>query len=380
MRTVGVEEELLVVAESGTPVPLAPEALETAARRGEAETVDDHDRAEQRDDDGSAEAHLVPELKEQQIELGTRVCRDLDDVTAELIWWRSRADAAAASVGARVAALATSPVPVQPVATPGRRYARMVEAFGVTAEEVLTCGCHVHVSVDDDEEGVAVLDRIRVWLPVLTALTSNSPFWGGRDTGYASFRSQVWNRWPSAGPTGRFGSPEAYHRLITDLTATGTVLDEGMVYFDARLSASWPTVEVRVADVVLRVADAVLHAGLVRALVETAAREWRAGMAAPDVPTELVRVAAWRAGRSGLDDVLVDPRSGRPAPAGQVVAALLAHVRSALDDAGDLERVTDGLAEVRSRGTGARLQRAVFTGTGDLTAVVREAVAATHTR
>ncbi|MGY2080361.1 glutamate--cysteine ligase [Modestobacter sp. SYSU DS0657] len=378
MRTVGVEEELLVVAASGTPVPLGPEALEAAARRGEGETVGDHDRAEREDDDGTPEAHLVPELKEQQIELGTRVCRDLDEVTGELVWWRSRADAAAAAVGARVAALATSPVPVQPVATPGRRYTRMIEAFGLTAEEVLTCGCHVHVSVSDDEEGVAVLDRIRVWLPVLTALTSNSPFWGGRDTGYASFRSQVWNRWPSAGPTGRFGTPEAYHRLVADLTATGTVLDEGMVYFDARLSASWPTVEVRVADVVLRVADAVLHTGLVRALVETAAREWRAGVPAPDVPTELIRVAAWRAARSGLDDVLVDPRSGRPAPAGEVLDALLAHVRPALDDAGDLERVGEGLAELLSRGTGARQQRSVFAETGNLAAVVREAVAATH--
>ncbi|WP_369130878.1 glutamate--cysteine ligase [Modestobacter roseus] len=378
MRTVGVEEELLVVAESGTPVPLGPEALEAAARRGEGETVEEHDRIEEGEDDPDPGAHLVPELKEQQIELGTRVCRDLDEVTAELIWWRSRADAAAASVGARVAALATSPVPVQPVATPGRRYARMAEAFGLTAEEVLTCGCHVHVSVADDEEGVAVLDRIRVWLPVLTALTSNSPFWGGRDSGYASFRSQVWNRWPSAGPTGRFGTPEAYHRLIADLTATGTVLDEGMVYFDARLSASWPTVEVRVADVVLRVSDAVVHAGLVRALVETAARDWRAGVPAPDVPTELVRVAAWRAGRSGLDDVLVDPRSGRSAPAGEVLDALLGHVRPALADAGDLERVEDGLAEIRRRGTGARLQRAAFARSGDLGAVVREAVAASH--
>ncbi|MGY1840705.1 MULTISPECIES: carboxylate-amine ligase [unclassified Modestobacter] len=380
MRTVGVEEELLVVSESGTPVPLGPEALEAAARHGEGETVAEHDRAELGEDGGAPEAHLVPELKEQQIELGTRVCRDLDEVTAELIWWRSRADAAAGSVGARVAALATSPVPVRPVATPGRRYARMAETFGLTAEEVLTCGCHVHVSVENDEEGVAVLDRIRVWLPVLTALTSNSPFWSGRDTGYASFRSQVWNRWPSAGPTERFGSPEAYHRLIADLTATGTVLDEGMVYFDARLSASWPTVEIRVADVVLRVADAVLHAGLVRALVETAAREWRAGLPAPAVPTELVRVAAWRAGRSGLDDVLVNPRSGRPAPAGEVLDALLAHVRPALADAGDLERVEDGLAELRGRGTGARLQRTVLAETGDLAAVVREAVAATHVR
>ncbi|MCZ2805665.1 glutamate--cysteine ligase [Modestobacter sp. VKM Ac-2983] len=383
MRTVGVEEELLVVDPAGTPVPLAPEALEVAARRGEGETVQEHDRAEQSDaapDPGGASGgpRLVPELKEQQIELGTRVCHGLDEVAAELRHWRSRADAAAATVGARVAALASSPVAVEPETTPGERYARMVEVFGPTAAEVLTCGCHVHVSVDGDEEGVAVLDRIRVWLPVLTALTTNSPFWSGRETGYASFRSQVWNRWPSAGPNAVFGTPARYHQLIADLVATDTVLDEGMVYFDARLSATWPTVEVRVSDVALRVEDAVLLAGLVRGLVETAAREWRAGVAAPEVRTEVLRVAGWRAGRSGLTGDLVDPRTGQPAPAAEVVAALVEHVRAALRDSGDAERVEEGVAAVLRRGTGATLQRAVFGETGDPTAVVRAAVAATH--
>jgi glutamate---cysteine ligase / carboxylate-amine ligase len=382
MRTVGVEEELLVVDPSGTPVPLAPEALATAARRGEAETVQEHDDAEQPGASTPAGAapgpRLVPELKQQQIELGTRVCQDLDEVSAELRYWRCRADAAASSLGARVAALATSPVPVEPLPTPGERYRQMLERFGLTAMELLTCGCHVHVSVEDDEEGVAVLDRIRIWLPVLTALTANSPFWRGRDSGYASFRSQTWNRWPSAGPTGLFGSPAAYHRLVDDLLGTGTVVDQGMVYFDARLSATWPTVEVRVADVALRVEDAVLLTGLVRGLVETAARDWQAGVAAPDVRSEVLRVAAWRAGRSGLSGNLVHPLSGRPAPSTDVVSALVDHVRSALGDNGDLDLVQHGLAEVRRRGTGADLQRRVFAQTGDLAAVVRSAVSATH--
>jgi carboxylate-amine ligase len=387
MRTVGVEEELLVVDAAGNPVPLAPEALVVAARRGDGETVEEHDRAERMstaaEDDGmeadaAPGAHLVPELKEQQIELGTRVCAELAEVAAELRHWRSRADDAATSVGARVAALATAPVPVQPTPTPGRRYRRMLETFGLTALEQLTCGCHVHVSVEDDEEGVAVLDRIRVWLPILTALTANSPFWLGQDSGYASFRSQAWNRWPSAGPTGPFGSPAAYHRLIDDLLGTGTVLDQGMLYFDARLSASWPTVEVRVADVALHVEDAVLVAGLVRGLVETAARGWRAGSPVPDMRTEVLRVAAWRAGRSGLSGDLVHPLTGAPSPAAEVVTALVDHVHDALADNNDLQLVERGVAEVLRRGTGATLQRRVFEETGDLAAVVRAAVAATH--
>ncbi|WP_456556952.1 carboxylate-amine ligase [Blastococcus sp. SYSU D00922] len=373
VRTVGVEEELLVVDPEGRPVPLGPDALEIASRRGEGETPEEHDRAAQ--GSGTADAaHLMPELKAQQLELGTAVCGTLQEVETELRFWRGRAASAAAATGAHVAALASSPVPVDPIPTEGDRYARMLDTFGLTAREMLTCGCHVHVSVADDDEGVAVLNRIRVWLPVLTALTANSPFWQGEDSGYASFRSQAWHRWPSAGPNEVFADAGEYHRLIDDVLATGTVLDTGMVYFDARLSANWPTVEVRTADVALRVEDAVTLAGLVRGLVETAARD---DASPPDVPATVLRVAAWRAGRSGLGGDLVHPVTGRPAPAADVVGDLLGHVRPALADAGDEQRVTDGLAALLRRGTGADFQRRVHRQTGDLAAVVRAAVAVT---
>jgi carboxylate-amine ligase len=373
VRTVGVEEELLVVDERGVPVPLGPDALTVAAHRGEGESAEQHDRAERTGTEPPAGARLMPELKAQQVELGTAVCRTLDEVDRELRHWRGRADAAAAAVDARVAALATSPLAVRPIPTAGERYTRMLDAFGLTAREMLTCGCHVHVSVEDDEEGVAVLNRIRPWLPALTALTANSPFWQGVDTGYASFRSQAWHRWPSAGPTEPFADAADYRRVIDDILATGTVLDTGMIYFDARLSEKWPTVEVRTADVALRVEDAVTLAGLVRALVETASRDARAGTPPPAVRTELLRVAAWQAGRTGLTGVLVHPRTGRPAPAADVLTGLLDRVRPALADAGDEHRVAGGIETILRRGTGAELQRRVHRDTGDLGAVVRAA-------
>ena len=255
----------------------------------------------------------------------------------------------------------------------------MLGTFARTADEMLTCGCHVHVSIEDDEEDVAVLNRIRVWLPVLTALTANSPFWQGADPGYASFRLGLA---PLA-----VGRPQRRVRRrgrlpprVDAVLATGTVLDSGMVYFDARLSENWPTVEIRTADVALRVEDAVTLAGLVRGLVETAAREARDGTPPPDVPAEVLRVAAWRAGRSGLTGNLVHPRTGRPAPASEVLAALLDHVRAALADAGDEQRVADGLHALLRRGTGADLQRRVYRETGDLAAVVRAAVTETAVR
>ena len=250
----------------------------------------------------------------------------------------------------------------------------MAERFGLTVSDELTCGCHVHVGVDSDEEGVAALDRIRPWLAPLLALSTNSPFWQGVDSGYASYRSQVWLRWPSAGPTGLHHSPEGYREVVRTMLDSGTVLDEGMVYFDARLSRQHPTLEVRVADVCLDADDAVLVAALARGLVQTAADEWRAGTAPDPVRTEVLRLAAWRAGRTGIEDDLLDPATWRPAPAPAVLEQLVTHVTPALEDAGDLDTVRELLATVLARGTGAQRQRAMHARGADLAEVVRAAV------
>jgi carboxylate-amine ligase len=150
----------------------------------------------------------------------------------------------------------------------------------------------VHVSISSPDEGVAVLDRIRPWLPVLLAISANSPFWQGRDSAYASYRYQAWSRWPSAGPTEPFGSTEVYRQTVQQMVSTGALLDSGMVYFDARLSEHYPTVELRISDVCLYADDAALIAALARALVETEARLWRAGSAIPAHRIEMLRLAS----------------------------------------------------------------------------------------
>ena len=205
------------------------------------------------------------------VETQSSVGTDLAAVEHELKDWRHTVSVAAREAGAGSAALGTSPFPGDGLITPKARYLRMEEQFGPTVQEVLTCGSHVHVGVASPEEGIGVIDRIRGWLPVVLALSANSPFSDGRDTGYASYRSQLWVRWPSAGPTDLFGSPEAYEDLVRSMVDSGVLLDDGMVYFDARLSHRYPTVEIRVADVCGDVDDTMVVAGVCRALVETAA-------------------------------------------------------------------------------------------------------------
>jgi glutamate---cysteine ligase / carboxylate-amine ligase len=292
---------------------------------------------------------------------------------ADIVLGRAMADAEARRVGVRAAALGTSPLPSDPHPAQLRRFIAMTEEYGLTAREQLTCGCHIHVAVDSDEEGVAVLDRIRTWLPVLSALSANSPFWHGQDTRYASYRAQVWSRWPSAGPLDILGSPEAYHQLVHDMVSTGVLLDEGMVYFDARLSRHYPTVEIRIADVCLRPQNAVLLAGIARGLVETAAREWREGVPPAAVPTELVRLAGWKASRWGLRGELLDPVTFQPSPSIAVVNVLLDHIREALEDIGDLRRVEELMDVLLYVGTGASRQLEVLHRAGELRAVVADA-------
>jgi carboxylate-amine ligase len=158
------------------------------------------------------------------------------------------------------------------------------------------------------------------------------------------------------------------------MVSTGVALDEGMIYFDARLSRHYPTVEFRVPDVCLRLENTVLLAGIARALVDTAAREWREGIEPLGVPSALLRLAGWKAGRWRLHGELLDPYTSRPAPALAVVNSLLIHTHEALDGSGDLARVEKLVDDLLHAGTGATRQLEVLHRTGDLRDVVQDAV------
>lgn len=363
-RTVGVEEELLLVdAQTGVPRSVASEVLRVARRRGDTET-----------DAGEVGGSVGPEMQQQQVETDTPPEEHLGLLEMDLRQWRDKARAAAAEAGALILASGTTPLPVRPQTFDDERYAAITEQFGLTASEQLTCGCHVHVSVDSDDEAVGALDRIRTWLPVLLAVSANSPFWHGEDSGYQSYRSQAMTRWPTNGPTEIFGSSQAYLDHLRLLVDTGVPLDEGMAYFDARPSRHYPTLEVRVADVCLDPRDTVLVAALSRALVDTAAKEWAQGESADPVSVAVLRLAMWQAGKHGITGDLLDPRTHRPRPAREVVETLVEHVSPALRETGDLARVEAGVDRIFTRGTGSSTQRRILAEEGQLaSAVVRMA-------
>jgi len=360
MRSVGVEEELLLVdSDSGTAMPLGVQVVDRATSLRPGQPVEH-------------------EFKQEQVETASSPCAELAELRADLAERRAIARQSARAHGVDIAAIATNPGKLRPHATPDERYRRMVAEFGLLAREQLTCGQHIHVSVDSRAEGVAVLDRIRSWLPVLLALSVNSPFWQQQDTGYGSFRNVLWGRWPSAGPTELFGDEAGYDAAVQNHLDSGAALDDGMIYFDARLSANYPTVEIRVADVCTDIRDAVLLAALARGLVDTAQRQAADGEPPAPIGVSQLRAAAWRAARWGIGGNLVHPSTGKQQPAWVVVEELLGRITPSLRASGDLAEVEANLGRIRQAGTGADRQRAVYADAGDLDAVVADAVRRTH--
>jgi carboxylate-amine ligase len=355
--TVGVEEEFLLVdAQSGA----------VASRYAAVRDGIDPDLREL----------VCPEYHASQLEAATPVCRSMEDLHAHLVRVRRAAAAAAERAGVRLLAVGTAVQDTgEPPVSPSDRYRLMADEFGALGATPGLCGCHVHVAVPDRDEAVQVCNHLRPWLPLLQAITANSPFYAGRDTGHASWRSVLWGCWPSTGPTPYFASAADYDRTVAALMGTGVMLDEAMVYWYARPSASYPTVEVRVGDVCLTAGEATLVAGLIRALVASALEEVRAGRPAPVVPEYVLRAAHWRAARDGLDGEAIDLAAGGTRPAWELLDDLVGRLWPALSEHGDLPMVTDLLARLRADGCGATRQRRTAArrhSLSDVTAMVAE--------
>jgi carboxylate-amine ligase len=236
----------------------------------------------------------------------------------------------------------------------------------------------VHVAVPSREAGVRVSNRLRPWLPLFLALSANSAVYRNADTGYASWRSIVWARWPSAGPPPHFDSVDEYDGMVRMLQCGGAALDDGMVYWDVRPSAKFPTVEVRVADVPATVADTVLLATLIRASVMTALNDERCGEPTPPLSPHALKAAYWKSARDGLDGDAIDLlETHAPVSARKLLEHLVEHIRPALEAVGDYDMVITELARVDDEGNGATRQRRAWRRRNDVKDVIAELAAAT---
>lgn len=338
--TVGVEEEYqLVDAESGELKSLSRQVIAW---------------------DWSGE--IKPEMQENTVEVETRVCAAAAEVRDELARLRLQAAAAAQARGLRVVAAGTHPFSGwRGQEFTDREVYRDIRAeYRHLADEQLIFGMHVHVGVPEGVDRVRVMNAARVYLPHLLALTASSPWYQGSDTGYASFRSILWRRWPRSGPPPRFADAEELERLLRWLTETGCIDDPGRVYWELRPHHRYPTLEFRVSDVTPRLEDAVLAAALARAVVAGAVE---GVLREPELPESLagtlIRENAWRASRDGVEAEVVDVGGPEPVTASvrDSLLALAERLRPVAERLGDAE-VLDGLPELLERGDAAHRIRA----------------------
>lgn len=357
--TIGVEEEFLLAdPATGEPVALNEAVAREAADRG---------------------VKLQLELTTCQVETTSEVVGSTRDLREQLLRLRRLSADAAQAAGAQLLAVGLPPtVPQDFPITDTPRYREIGDKFGMIAHEQGICGCHVHVAVPSREAAVRVSNRLRPWLPSLLALSANSAIYRNSDTGYASWRSVLWARWPSAGPPPHFDSVDEYDAVVQMLQQAGAMLDDGMVYWDVRPSKNFPTIEVRVADVPATADETVLLAALTRAAVMTALEDERSGEPTPPLSAHALKAAYWKSARDGLDGDAVDlMESHQRVPARELLDRLVEHVRPALEAVGDYDLVSDGLRRVTEDGNGAMRQRRAWQRRGDVRDVVAEAAEAT---
>jgi glutamate---cysteine ligase / carboxylate-amine ligase len=359
--TIGVEEEFLLVdPHSGEPTPRNRAVAEEAGRQG---------------------VELDLELSSCQVETTSAVLTTSAQLRDELTRLRRTAVRAAEAVGVRLLALGLPPAtPHEFPITDTERYRRIGAEYGMVAHEQGICGCHVHVQVPDRAAAIHASNWLRPWLPSLLALSANSAVYRNADTGYASWRSILWRRWPVAGAPPFFSSIDEYDRTVGMLIDTGVILDRGMVYWDVRPSSDFPTIEVRVADVPATVAETVLLATLIRAAVMTALHERDHDEHAARLPPAALRAAYWKAAHDGLSGYTLDlVHGGGAVPAREHLGALVRRVRPALEAVGEYDRVTTELDRIATEGNGAMRQLRVWRKRGEVTDVIAEAAAATVT-
>ncbi len=326
---------------------------------------------------------FAPELQRSLVEANTVPCESLDELREELCRLRRRLNEVADPLGLGVVAAGTVPL-VDLLGTDisaGARYERMQHEYQLLVREQHICGAQVHVDVPDRDVAIAVVQHVALHLPTFLALSASSPYWRGVDSGYASYRCMVWQRWPTAGPPGPMRTAADYDAMVADLVASGTISDPGMVYFDIRPSAHLPTVELRICDACPAVDDVVLITGLFRALVQRA-RGWvEEGRPFPSTRHELLRAATWRAARSGLEGDLVDlasPSGPTLVPPSLLVERLVSELRPELEAFGDWKQVLELSQRALAAGSSAARQRRMAGRRGELTDVVDDLLAQTR--
>ena len=337
--TIGVEEEYLLVDKDTRALVVDPpdDLMEEYERR--------------------LGVQVSTELLRSQVEIGTKVCKNVKEVREELVYLRGNIKEVANRYGLEPIASSTHPFShwQDQKHTRKERYDQLTVEMQGAARRLLICGMHVHVGIEDDELRIDLMNQMSYFLPHLLALSCSSPFWEGRDTGLKSYRLTVFDALPRTGLPERFASFAEYERHVRVLMDAGLIEDSTRIWWDLRPSAKFPTLETRIMDVCTRVDDSVSLAALLVCIyrmlyrLRTHNQRWRI------YTPMLIRENRWRAMRYSFDEGLIDLAKGTVVPFEELLDELLCLIAEDAEALGCTDEI-NGIRHIMQRGTSAHRQ------------------------
>jgi len=322
---------------------------------------------------------IKPEMHQSVVELGTEVCDSIEHARAHVIELRSKLAELASRSGLKIASVGTHPFSHwrDQLITEGERYREIVKDMQQLARANLIFGLHVHVGIPDRESAIHVMNQARYFLPHIYALSVNSPFWVGQDTGLKGYRLKVFERFPRTGIPDSFESLSEYEDYCKLLVKTGCIDNPKKIWWDIRLHPFFDTLEVRVCDAQTRVDDTLAIAGLIQAVIAKLYKLFRQNTTFRVYRRRLLDENRWRASRYGIDGKLIDFGRETEVETRSLLGELLEFVSTEVAELGS-KREMAHIERIIREGTGADRQLATFARTQDIKAVVDHIVAETY--
>ncbi|CDM65751.1 carboxylate-amine ligase [Pyrinomonas methylaliphatogenes] len=314
---------------------------------------------------------IKPEMIQSTVEVGTGVCRNIQEARAEIIRLRSIVSHLARKQGLAIVAASTHPFShwLDQKIYEDKRYELLVEEVQVIARSLLIFGLHVHVGVEDRERAIHIMNAARYFLPHVLALSTSSPFWLGINTGFKSYRSEIFKKFPRTDIPDHFDSYASFERYVDLLIRTNCIDNGKKIWWDVRPHPFFPTLEFRVCDIPTRVDDTIAIAALFQAIVAKLDKLIEQNLGFRLYRRMLIQENKWRAVRYGLDGKLIDFGKQKEVPVRDLIRELLQFVDDVVDELGS-RREIEHIHRILERGTSAEEQLRVYRETGDLRAVV----------
>ncbi len=322
---------------------------------------------------------LKPEMHQSVVEIGTHVCQNIQEAREDLYELRTALAKTAKDAGMCIAAAGTHPIShwKDQKITEHPRYKTIVQDMQMVARGNLIFGLHVHVGIDDREDGIQIMNAARYFVPHVLALSTNSPFWLGRNTGFKSYRVKVFDRFPRTGLPDYFDSLSAYEDFLKLLVKTNCIDDAKKIWWDIRLHPYFDTLEFRVCDIPMRADETLAIAALFQAIVAKLHRLKQQNLGFRLYRRSLILENKWRACRYGLDGKLIDFGKQTEVPCRDLIEELLQFVDEVVDDLGTRNEM-NYIREMLQRGSGADRQLAIWEQSNDLQTVVDYIIEETH--